>query len=167
MAFSLVWIPVALAPVSNVLFSSGVVLAERTLYLASVAVCIAAGAVAERFLVQRWSMVAAATASVVLAFGIRTWTRTPAWRDDRTYLLTLLADHPESYEAHLTAGRVLRGAGHLDEAERELAISRQLFARDPLVYREAAEIARRQRRPELAAALLDSARLAPALLVNK
>jgi hypothetical protein len=104
---------------------------------------------------------------VVLAFGIRTWTRTPAWRDDRTYLLTLLADHPESYEAHLTAGRVLRGAGHLDEAERELAISRQLFARDPLVYREAAEIARRQRRPELAAALLDSARLAPALLVNK
>lgn len=167
MAFSLVWIPVALAPVSNVLFSSGVVLAERTLYLASVAVCIAAGAVAERFLVQRWSMVAAATASVVLAFGIRTWTRTPAWRDDRTYLLTLLADHPESYEAHLTAGRVLRGSGHLDEAERELAISRQLFARDPLVYREAAEIARRQRRPELAAALLDSARLAPALLVNK
>jgi hypothetical protein len=149
-----------------VLFSPGVVLAERALYLASVAVCIAAGAVAERFLVQRWSMVAAATASVVLAFGIRD-TNACVARQPHVSPRALLADHPESYEAHLTAGRVLRGAGHLDEAERELAISRQLFARDPLVYREAAEIARRQRRPELAAALLDSARLAPALLVNK
>ena len=163
MAFSLVWIPVALAPVSNVLFSSGVVLAERTLYLASVGVSLAAGAVAERFLVRRWSMVAAATASVVLAFGVRTWTRTPVWRDDRTYLLTLLSEHPESYEAHLAAGRALKGAGSLEQADRELIIARQLFPRDSTVFREAADLADRRQRPAVAAALRDSARSAQTL----
>ncbi|HTK50694.1 MAG TPA: hypothetical protein VL308_02335 [Gemmatimonadaceae bacterium] len=162
-AFSLVWIPVALAPVSNVLFSSGVVLAERTLYLASVGACLAAGAAAERFLVPRWTMVAAATASVVLAFAIRTWTRTPAWRDDRTYLLTLLADHPEAYDAHLTAGRVLKGGNSLEEADRELVIARTLFPRDSVVFLEAADVSQRRQHPELAAALRDSARLAHTL----
>ncbi len=163
MAFSLIWVPLALAPVSNVLFASGVVLAERTLYLASVGACFAAGAAAERFLVSRRPMVAAATVSVVLAFGIRTWTRTPTWRDDRAYLLTLLTDHPESYEAHLAAGRVLKGANSLEQADRELAIARQLFPRDSVVFREAADVALRRQRPELAAALRDSARLAPTL----
>jgi len=163
MAFALVWIPIALAPVSNVFFSSGVVLAERTLYLASVGVCLAAGVVAERFLVRRWTMVAAAFASVVVAFAARTWTRTPAWRDDRAYRLTLLRDHPESYEAHLTAGRALKGANSLDQAERELVIARHLFPRDSVVYHEAADVARRQERPELARALEDSARIARTL----
>jgi hypothetical protein len=163
MSFALIWVPVAIAPVSNVLFSSGIVLAERTLYLASVGVCVAAGAAAERFLVPRWTMVAAATASVVLAFAIRTWTRTPAWRDDRTYLLTLLADHPEAYDAHLTAGRVLKGGSSLNEAERELAIARTLFPRDSVVFLEAADVWQRRRRPELAVALRDSAKLAHTL----
>ena len=159
-AFALLWVPIALAPVSNVFFPSGVVLAERTLYLASVGVCLGAGAVAERFLLTRAAMVAAATASVVLAFGIRTWTRTPVWHDDRTYTLTLLADHPESYEAHLAAGRVLKATNALEQADRELTIARQLFPRDSVVYREAADLAERQRRPAVAAALRDSARIA-------
>jgi hypothetical protein len=160
MAFAILWIPIALAPVSNVFFASGVILAERTLYVASVGVCLAAGAVAERFLVTRGAMVAAAAASVIIAFGARTWTRTPAWRDDRTYLLTLLADHPESYEAHLAAGRALRGANALDQAEQELVIARRLFPRDSAVYREAADVAERHNRPEVAVALRDSARIA-------
>jgi signal transduction histidine kinase len=162
-AFALLWIPITLAPISNVLFPSGIVLAERTLYLTSVGVCLIAGAAAERFLLIRPAMVAAATASVVLALGVRTWTRTPVWRDDRTYALTLLADRPEAYEAHLAVGRALKGANLLDQAERELTIARQLFPRDSLIYREAADLAERQQRPALAAALRDSARIARTL----
>jgi hypothetical protein len=162
-AFALLWVPIALAPVSNIVFPSGVVLAERTLYLASVGVCIAAGAAAERLAQQRPALVAAAIISVALAFAVRTWTRTPVWRDDRTYVLTLLADHPESYEAHLTAGRVLKGANALDEADRELTIARRLFPRDSVIYREAADLADRRQLPALAAALRDSARIARTL----
>lgn len=163
MAFCLLWIPIALAPVSNVFFSSGVLLAERTLYLASVGVCLAAGAVAERFLVAHWTMVAAATASIVFAFGVRTWTRTPVWHDDRMYVLTLIAEHPESYEGHLAYGRVLKGANSLDQAEHELVTARRIFPRDSVVFREAADVADRQQRPVLAAALRDSARIASTL----
>jgi hypothetical protein len=160
LAFSLIWVPIALAPVSNVFFASGVVLAERTLYLASVGVCLGAGAVAERFLIPRTGWVVVATCSIALAFSVRTWTRTPVWRDDRTYLFTLLEDHPESYEGHLIAGRVLKMANAFDDAERELTKARELFKRDPMVYYEAADLAVRQGRRELGAALLDSAKRA-------
>ena len=167
MAFAILWVPITLAPVSNVLFASGVLLAERTLYLPSVGVCLVAGAIAGRFIRTHAGAVVIVAVFAVTTLAVRTWTRTPVWRDDRTFLLTLLSDHPESYEAHLTAGRVFHGAGRLDEAARELTIARQLFARDPMVYREAADVARRQRRPDLAAALLDSARIAPTLPVTQ
>ena len=163
MAFAMLWVPVALSPVSNVFFASGILLAERTLYLSSVGVCLGVGAIAERMLATRRTAVLTGIAVVLLAFAARTWTRTPVWRDDRAWLLTLLADHPESYEAHRTAGGILKGAGQLDHAARELTIARELYPRDPLVYREAADVALRQRRTQLAAALRDSARLAPTL----
>jgi hypothetical protein len=162
MAFALAWIPIALSPVSNVLFPS-VWLAERTLYLPSIGVCLAAGALAERFFLTRPAAVVVVTGLVLIAFAERTWTRTPVWRDDRTFLMTLLTEHPESYEAHFAAARVLDGAGQYDAAEREFAVARRLFPRDSMVYREAADLARRRQRPALAAALLDSARIAPTL----
>ena len=167
MAFALIWVPVALAPVSNVVFATGILLAERTLYLPSVGICLAAGAVVDRFLAARPQATMTMVAAVLLALTARTWTRTPVWRDSRTFLLNLLADHPEAYDAHLAAGRVLKGAGQLDQAQMEFAISRRLFPRDPMIYREAADAALRQKRPELAAALLDSARLAPTLLLKR
>ena len=163
MAFALATIPIALAPVSNVLFPSGVVLAERTLDLASVGVCLAAGAGAERFLLQRPTWIAAAAASIVLAFSVRTWTRTPVWHDDRSYVLSLLADHPESYEGHLVAGKVFKGAHALADADRELTLARRIFPRDSAVYHEAADLAVRQGRLALAQALRDSARIASRL----
>ena len=165
LAFALVWIPIAIAPVSNVFFASGVLLAERTLYLASAGICLAAGAIGERWLVSRPAVVVGAVTALALTFALRTWTRTPAWRDDRAYVLTLLADHPESYEGHLTAARVLKGRNSLEAASRELAIARQLFPRDSLVFFEAAEVADRTQRPELARALRDSARIARTLPV--
>jgi hypothetical protein len=163
MAFALAMIPIALAPVSNVFFPSGVVLAERTLYLASVGACLAAGAGAERFLLQRPTWIMAAVASIVLAFGVRTWTRTPVWHDDRSYVLALLANHPQSYEGHLVAGRVFKAANALDDADRELSIARRIFPRDSLIYREAADLAMRQGKPALAQVLRDSARVASRL----
>jgi hypothetical protein len=163
MAFALGMIPIALVPVSNVLFPSGVVLAERTLYLASVGACLAAGAGAERFLLQRPAAIAAAAASLVIAFGVRTWTRTPVWHDDRSYVLALLANHPQSYEGHLVAGRVFKGANALEDADRELTIARKIFPRDSVIYREAADLAIRQGRQGLAQALRDSARVATRL----
>ena len=160
MAFALVWIPIALAPVANVFFPS-VLLAERTLYLPSVGACLALGAVAERVVFTRPRVVVAVMATIVIGFVARTWTRTPVWRDDRVFVLTMYKQRPESYEAHLTAGRILKGAGRYAEAARELELARQLFPRDPNVYTELADLAQRQGRQALAAVMRDSARIAP------
>jgi tetratricopeptide (TPR) repeat protein len=155
-AFALVWIPIALAPVSNVFFPS-VALAERTLYLASVGACLALGALAQRLARDRQAAVIAGAALLMVLGTARVWTRTPVWRSDKSYVLTLLRDHPESYRAHLVAGRVLASqqqyeaaAGHLEEASR-------LFPRDPAGAFEAAQVAARLGRLERADSLYTEA----------
>jgi tetratricopeptide (TPR) repeat protein len=128
-AFALAWIPIAIAPVSNVLFPS-VALAERTLYLASVGACLIIGIVAQRLATKRVTLVVS-MAAVLLTLGmVRTWTRTPVWRSDKSYVLTLLRDHPESYRAHLVAGRVLMAQGQLSAAADYFETASQLFPRD-------------------------------------
>ena len=136
-AYALLFVPAALAPVSNVLFPTGIALAERALYLPSVGVCLGAGWVFAN-LRQRHRTVATALAVTLLSLaGIRTWTRTPVWQDSRTFALRLLEDHPESYRAHWVAGRVLYAAGNLDAAKREYAIALRIHAHDAAMNREA------------------------------
>ena len=122
----------AFAPTSNLLHSSGVVLAERTLYLPVLLVATGAG-IGLAALVARGRRVAAVvvTALVVGALGARTLDRLPAWRDNRTFLLTLLEEHPESYRAHESAAAVYAGLGDARASQREYATAESLFARDP------------------------------------
>lgn len=158
LAFALIWVPIALAPVSNVFFPS-VALAERTLYLPSAGACLVMAWLLQRAALRLPAPTPALVAAGVLLFALtlRTWTRTPAWRSDKSYLLTLLRDHPESYRAHLVAGRVLAAMGNLPAASREYAISRDLWTRDPVVYRESAMVAQRMGARGQALALADSA----------
>ncbi|HJR63487.1 MAG TPA: tetratricopeptide repeat protein [Gemmatimonadaceae bacterium] len=157
LAFALVWVPITLAPVSNVVFVSGVTLAERTLYLPSVGAMLLLGW-AIQHLALRHVRPVLATAALLLAFyAARTWTRTPAWRDNRTFLLTLLRDHPESYRAHSAAAKVFASQGQLDAASRELATARHIFPRDPGNYTTGAEVAMERGDYATAALLLDSA----------
>ena len=60
-----------------------------------------------------------------------TLARLPVWRDNRTFLLTLLAEHPASYWAHWSAAAVLAGIGDTGAARREYARADSLFDGDP------------------------------------
>jgi len=119
-------------PTSNLLFASGIVLAERNLYVAVLLVAVAAGYAVAGATV-RWGprRTGAAVAVLAVALGAGSFTRLPAWRDNRTFLLTLLADHPESYQAHASAAAVLAGMRDTAEARREYALAESLFNRDP------------------------------------
>ena len=140
LAFALFWVPIAIAPVSNVFFVTGVLLAERTLYLPSVGAMLALGWVMQRGVV-RWRDASWATLAVVLvAFGVRTWTRTPVWHDAKSFAITLVTEHPEAYRGHWVVGRVYATMGRFPDAEREFAIARQIFPGDPVVWRESAEL---------------------------
>jgi hypothetical protein len=95
-AFGIVWFVIAISPVSNTVFLSGVLLAERTMYLPSVGLAAGTG-----WLVLRWSRdrprgawVALGTALVLLT--ARTWTRNPTWQDNPHVFATLIGDSPHS-----------------------------------------------------------------------
>jgi hypothetical protein len=139
-AFALAWVPVTLTPVSNVLFVTGVVLAERTLYLPSVGAMLAMGWAIERYGWRAPRGVGAAVAAVLVVFAVRTWTRTDIWHDPKTFMLTNLEENPESYKAHWNIGRVSAVSGHLPDAEREYATARELFGRDAVLWRESGEL---------------------------
>lgn len=119
-------------PTSNLLFPSGVVLAERNLYLAVLlpAAIVGYGCVAA---VDKWGRrpVLYALAAVAIACGARSLARLPAWRDNRAQLLALITQHPESYRAHASAAAVLAGVGDTAGARREYATADSLFAGDP------------------------------------
>jgi hypothetical protein len=90
-AFGLGWIGVAYLPVANFLFPTGVVMAERTLYLPSAGLAIALGAWMARSDNRTFAL---ALIVLGLAGAIRTALRVPVWKDDRTVTLSILRDSP-------------------------------------------------------------------------
>ena len=132
LAFAVGVAAVAYLPTSNLLFASGVVLAERNLYLPVVLAAAAVGSVVHGVAARRGIARAAAMGAVVIAaLAARALLRMPAWRDNRAHLVTLLSDHPESYRAHASAAAVLAGIGDTVGARRSYERATELFDRDP------------------------------------
>lgn len=140
-AAGLLWVPIALSPVSNLLFPTGILLAERTLFLPSVGMAlIAAGAVDA---LPRWRtvMVGAATVLVVLG-GLRSRSRVGVWHDQETFFEQIITDAPRSYRSWYMAGLYARQTGHADDARRFFAASWELEQRDYEVAEEYGQLLR-------------------------
>ena len=160
LAAGLCLIGVAWLPTSNLFFATGVVIAERTLYLASAGAVLCAAALLA-WLAERWSWQrAAAVAAVIgLAFGARTVTQIPVWHSNRDLILWALRAHPESYREHLAAARALVRLGDVPSALEEYGSAIALYPLDPYALAEAAGTALDAGRVPLARAYL--ARAAP------
>ena len=127
-AFGLVWCAIALFPVHNVLVSTGIVLAERTLFLASVGAMIALGGLGELLLrgaERRAPLGLAAVVGVLLILGVyRSTIRHPVWNDQFTYWYqTANRDAPLSYRAHHALAEMYFGARLEGRAEREYRLA--------------------------------------------
>ncbi len=110
LAVGLLIMAIAWLPTANLLFPTGVVLAERTLYLASAGFALVAAATFERF--ERWRnphLAAWLAAALSVAFAVRTATQVPVWRSNRDLVLWGLEEHPESYRQHQAAARAWCG----------------------------------------------------------
>jgi uncharacterized protein (TIGR02996 family) len=156
-AFGLLWFVVSVAPITNILFASGVVLAERTLYLPSVGVAIVAGWAGDRLLTARFAVARAGLVTAGLLLAARTWTRTPLWHSNKSLIIGSLVEEPESYRIHTLAAAVLIQGGHWHEASDQYARARHVYANDPRSYRAGAECALTLHDTVTAATLLDSA----------
>lgn len=142
---------IAWLPTANLLFPTGIVLAERTLYLASAGAVLVAAAAFAALAARRGSRAAVvATGAVALAFGATTARQIPVWRDNRDLVLWALDVHPESYREHQAAARALVRLRDFPDALRQYAVSIELYPLDHYNLTEAGAAAFDGGRPRLA-----------------
>ena len=155
-AFGLGWIAIAYLPISNLLFSTGVLLAERTLYLPSVGLALAAGAALARLPEARLRLV---IPILVLAGAIRSAIRVPVWRDDFAVTESILEDSPESYRGPARMAMIYQSHRQPARALGALQEAARIYDRDPTLFIAAADAAITLGRPRLADTLLAQADL--------
>jgi protein O-mannosyl-transferase len=140
--FSIAWTAVALLPVSNLLVPTGILLAERTLFLPSVGVALAGGVVVAGLLRRTSgrsrfrSAIAAAALVAVACLTMRSAIRQPVWADSQTLYASLLIDAPRSYRTHWIHAHTLAAAGDRVGAEHAYRKALELFRDDPRLLAE-------------------------------
>ena len=132
------WVCVALFPVSNLLVPTGILIAERTLFLPSVGVVLAVGAAVSAawpwLVARRMHIATAAALGAAITLGAwKSQDRTRIWHDNMRLLDQAVQDAPRSYRAHyLRAGELLLSK-RLAEASHEYRVAVELFPMDPLM----------------------------------
>ena len=150
-AYGLVWIAIAFLPVSNLLFSTGALLAERTLYLPSAGLALAAGAALARLPARRFGV---ALGLLVLAGGIRSALRTPVWRDDFAVTASILDDSPNSYRGYARMAAVYQNHRQPARALATLREATRIYDKDPTLFVAGADAALTLGNSQLADSLL-------------
>ena len=121
-AFLALWYGATLFPGSNLLLAVGTIFGERLLYLPSVALCLAAGALAaeaaDRGARVRRAAVALLAAAVALA--ARTVAYAAAWKNEVSLFSEAVRAEPASAKAHQLLGEALMEEGRAPEGVREL-----------------------------------------------
>lgn len=139
-AFGLAWMAVALAPVSNVLIPSGIILAERVLFLATIGFVIVVGDLYSS-VEGRWATLPRPArlglllgTGVLLTLGVfRSALRYAGWHNRPITLAVGAADAPLSWRSQIAYGLLLSEAG--DTTMSRVYIHRAIALRpdDPLV----------------------------------
>jgi protein O-mannosyl-transferase len=144
--FGIAWLAVALFPVNNLYVRSGVILAERTLFLPSVGVVLAVG-VGATLAAARWGSgrlrlrrpMVAVPLALVLATGIAASVRRQrVWRSNDDFYRSIVDDAPLGYRAHYMHGMWLFEKGRRAEGERHVRTAIALFPYDAEPYTDLA-----------------------------
>ncbi len=152
--FALLWIVVTLLLVSNLIVPTGILLAERTLFLPSVGAALLIGdavtrltarfgtaPVSSRAMHARWRhlAVAAGIGMLLVVWAWRSAQRQLVWRSNATVFARAPLDAPLSYRAHDVYAGLLFDRGDKIGGEREARIALALYPHDPVLYRDLAQ----------------------------
>jgi len=168
-ALGILWMAAAILPVSNLIAPTGVILAERTLFLPSVGAVLVAAALTVVFAASPWSArrgvrLAAVGAGVVLlaVAGFRSAQRATVWRTQSGFFAQLVEDAPRTYRAHYVASRFYYGEKRYPDAEREARRALELYQRDAHVHEQLGQVLRTMGRcGEAVPVLAEGVRLSP------
>lgn len=156
------WFLITILPVSNFFFPIGVLIAERTLYLPSVAVCMLAGILFDEALSstvrETRRLAVAVTIAVTAGFGLRTVIRNPDWDSLAAVWRGLARDHPESYRAQWVNAISMWGQGKPALAEQYFLLAERIWPRDSQFLTEFGNFYIGQRKYDKAIAYLERSR---------
>jgi tetratricopeptide (TPR) repeat protein len=140
-------------PTSNLLFTSGIVLAERTLYLAVLAPALTAGWLVARAWETRYrSAVLAAVGAACFLLGARSAAREGFWRDTRTVIIDRVVGHPENAFAQYRLADGLLQSGDSGRALAQYLTAYALYGGYSLFPARASQVALGLGRSRLAVA---------------
>jgi len=150
-AFGILLAAGSYAPTSNLLFPSGVVLAERVLYLAVLAPALVFGWLAVT-VPQRPQYRRAWAAVVLLAvvFAGRTVTRVPLWKSATHMIIEEGLDHPENYRGRVHLGDLYAANRDTARALAEYLAAGALAPNDPFSVQFVVRAAMSLKRPRMA-----------------
>ena len=124
MALGLLWVPLAMALVANLVVPTGILLAERTLFLATVGVALAAGGLVSHgqvFLASKTpimrTLALAAGLSLIALGAAHSAERQHVWKDNTSLMTSLVVDAPLNFRGHYWLGDDLLRQGRLVEGE--------------------------------------------------
>lgn len=137
LAFGFVWMAIAILPTSNIFFPSGILLAERTLFVPSIGFALIVGELAVWLLARlraerpRALRLAGLAFGALLAAGVaRSADRHRVWKDNDALFASAVADEPLSYRAHYGQGGMLFTSGRKEKGEWHFRVAMRLMPRD-------------------------------------
>ena len=139
-AFAVVWFLVTISPVSNVLFLTGVLLAERTLYLPSVGIAAGMGWLVVRLARDRPRGAWVGLVLVVVLASARVWERNPTWRSTPIVFERMIQDYPHSGRSQWVLGDLFFQQGRRSEGLTSYRAAIDLLGTHPKLI---AEVGRR------------------------
>jgi protein O-mannosyl-transferase len=153
------WWGATILPVSNLVFRSGIVLADRTLYGPSVAACLLLGSL--------WALQGPVTrhALRVTRYALLTaWLLTglyitrrdlPLWKDSQSFIETIIRRAPDSWPGYLFRGMARVGSGDRVGAKADFDAGIRVFPREGRLLHERARLALADGDTAMAVALLE------------
>lgn len=151
LTFALIWMGASLAIVANILVPTGVLLAERTLYLPSVGAVLALGWLAERVALRAPRVAALAVGLLVLAGAARTVARNPVWRNNDVFFPQLVRDARGSFRAEWVAAALSSYAGDQRRSEWHFRNALRIYPLGGALWADLARLMNSQGRFEEAA----------------
>jgi protein O-mannosyl-transferase len=123
-ALGLLWVPLAMTLVANLVVPTGILLAERTLFLATVGVALAAGGLVSHGqtllatkLPKMRNFAFAAGLSLIALGAAHSAERQHVWKDSTSLTTSLVIDAPLNFRGHYWLGDDLLRQGRLVEGE--------------------------------------------------
>ena len=153
----LAWTGCALLPVANIFFPTGIVIAERTLFLPSVGAIlagVAAGAWAAARAERLRPVFSGVLATLIVLGSARSFSRQAIWRDTQTTLAQTVIDGPRSYRGFQSYGMELAWRGNPRAAIPYFARAAALYQGDRRVFEDWGQALRRIGRCDEAIAVL-------------